>query len=66
MRVIPENEKLIQLDGNDDDDEGWVDTHHGVSKSAYAIVSTLHMASSIIFYLFFVCFVLYSTCTVVG
>ncbi|XP_064394311.1 ubiquitin-like-conjugating enzyme ATG3 [Halichondria panicea] len=31
MRVIPENEKLIQLEGNDDEDEGWVDTHHGVT-----------------------------------
>lgn len=30
MAVIPENEKIIKLD--DDDDEGWVDTHHGVGK----------------------------------
>lgn len=31
MAVIPENEKVIKLDG--DDDEGWVDTHHGISES---------------------------------
>ena len=51
MRVIPENEKLIQLEGNDDEDEGWVDTHHGVSKSVYTIVSTLsiHIAYSIVY-----------------
>ena len=30
MSVIPENEKVIKLD--QDDDEGWVDTHHGVGK----------------------------------
>lgn len=29
MSVIPENEKVIKLDK--DDDEGWVDTHHGVA-----------------------------------
>ena len=31
MSIIPENEKVIQLEG-DEDDEGWVDTHHGVGK----------------------------------
>lgn len=31
MSVIPENEKVIRLD--EDDEEGWVDTHHGVGKS---------------------------------
>ena len=30
MAVIPENEKVIQLDMNDD--EGWVDTHHNVRE----------------------------------
>ena len=30
MSVIPENEKVIKLD---QDDEGWVDTHHGISES---------------------------------
>ena len=30
MAVIPENEKVIKLD--QDDDEGWVDTHHGVGE----------------------------------
>lgn len=30
MKVIPENEKVINMDG-EDDDEGWVDTHHGVA-----------------------------------
>lgn len=29
MEVLPENEKVIKL--TDDDDEGWVDTHHGVA-----------------------------------
>ena len=29
MAVIPENEKVIKLD---QDDEGWVDTHHGISE----------------------------------
>ena len=28
MEVLPENEKVIKLT---DDDEGWVDTHHGVA-----------------------------------
>lgn len=28
MEVLPENEKVIKLA---DDDEGWVDTHHGVA-----------------------------------
>ena len=28
MEVIPENEKVIKLT---DDDEGWVDTHHGIA-----------------------------------
>jgi hypothetical protein len=32
MSVIPENEKVIKLDK--DDDEGWVDTHHGVGKAS--------------------------------
>ena len=31
MSVIPENEKVIRLD--QDDDEGWVDTHHGVGEA---------------------------------
>ena len=31
MQVIPENEKVIKLD--QDDDEGWVDTHHGLRES---------------------------------
>ncbi len=35
MKVIPENEKVIRLDG--DDDEGWVDTHHGVSECMYTL-----------------------------
>ena len=30
MAVIPESEKVIKLD---QDDEGWVDTHHGISES---------------------------------
>jgi len=30
MEVLPENEKVIKLN-DDDDDEGWVDTHHGVA-----------------------------------
>ncbi len=30
MAVIPENEKVIRVDQNDE--EGWVDTHHGVGK----------------------------------
>ena len=29
MNVLPENEKVIKLD---QDDEGWVDTHHGLSE----------------------------------
>jgi len=28
MEVLPENEKVIKLS---DDDDGWVDTHHGVA-----------------------------------
>lgn len=28
MEMLPENEKVIKLT---DDDEGWVDTHHGVA-----------------------------------
>ena len=35
MSVIPENEKVIKLD---QDDEGWVDTHHGISEPNYYIV----------------------------
>jgi len=35
MKVIPENEKVIQVGGSGDDDEGWVDTHHGVSEYNY-------------------------------
>ena len=29
MSVIPENEQIVKLD---QDDEGWVDTHHGISE----------------------------------
>ena len=32
MSVIPENEKVIKLD---QDDDGWVDTHHGISESMH-------------------------------
>ena len=29
MSVLPENEKIVRLD--QDDEEGWVDTHHGLT-----------------------------------
>ena len=31
MSVLPENEKVIKLNQDDAEDEGWVDTHHGIS-----------------------------------
>lgn len=31
MSVIPENEKIVRVD--QDDDEGWVDTHHGLGQT---------------------------------
>ena len=30
MAVLPENEKIIKLDQGDE--EGWVDTHHGIGE----------------------------------
>ena len=30
MSVLPENEKVIKLDQGDE--EGWVDTHHGIGE----------------------------------
>ena len=33
MEVLPENEKVIKLS---DDDDGWVDTHHGVALEQMA------------------------------
>ena len=30
MSVLPENEKIIKLDQGDE--EGWVDTHHGIGE----------------------------------
>ena len=30
MEVLPENEKIIKLDQGDE--EGWVDTHHGIGE----------------------------------
>ena len=38
MSVLPENEKVIKLD---QDDEGWVDTHHGISELHHTNVSVL-------------------------
>lgn len=32
MSVIPENERVVKLNTDDPEDEGWVDTHHGVCK----------------------------------
>lgn len=31
MAVLPENEKVIKLDQTDE--EGWVDTHHGLGET---------------------------------
>ncbi|XP_003388998.1 PREDICTED: ubiquitin-like-conjugating enzyme ATG3 [Amphimedon queenslandica] len=31
MSVLPENEKVIKLNQDDAEDEGWVDTHHGIT-----------------------------------
>lgn len=30
MAVMPTNEKLLMVEG---DDEAWVDTHHGIGRS---------------------------------
>ena len=30
MEVLPENEKIIKVDQGDE--EGWVDTHHGIGE----------------------------------
>ena len=35
MSVIPENEKVIKFN---QDDEGWVDTHHGISETMNVFV----------------------------
>ena len=31
MSILPENEKVIKLNKDDSEEEGWVDTHHGSS-----------------------------------
>lgn len=36
MAVLPENEKVIKLQDGDADEEGWVDTHHGLSECLWA------------------------------
>ena len=33
MAVLPTNEKLLMMEG---DDEAWVDTHHGLGESSRA------------------------------
>ena len=33
MAVLPTNEKLLLMEG---DDEAWVDTHHGLGESQWA------------------------------
>ena len=35
MSVAPENEKVIKLNQDDDDEEGWVDTHHGIGNHLF-------------------------------
>lgn len=30
MSVLPENEQVIKLNQDDAEEEGWVDTHHGI------------------------------------
>ena len=32
MSVLPENEKVVKLNKDDAEEEGWIDTHHGPSK----------------------------------
>ena len=36
MAVLPENEKVIKLQDGDADEEGWVDTHHGLGECLWA------------------------------
>ena len=31
MSILPENEKVIKLNNDDSEEEGWIDTHHGSS-----------------------------------
>ena len=30
MAVLPDNETVIKLNQDDAEEEGWVDTHHGI------------------------------------
>lgn len=32
MSVLPENEQVIKLNHDDAEEEGWVDTHHGIGQ----------------------------------
>ena len=35
MSSVPENEKVIKLNQDDDDEEAWVDTHHGIGNQLF-------------------------------
>ncbi len=37
MSVIPENERIVRVD--ESDEEGWVDTHHGIGEPPHSRIS---------------------------